>query len=97
MSGGHFEYSQYQISQIAKSIRSIIEKNGVVNEEYGFSWSYDYSPETLKEFENAIEILNKAYVYAQRIDWLVSGDDGEETFHKRLKEELEKLCPKSKT
>lgn len=26
----------------------------------------------------------------QRIDWLIAGDDGEETFHRRLKEDLEK-------
>ena len=38
-----------------------------------------------------LKILNKAFVYVNRIDWLLSGDDGEETFHKRLKEDLEKL------
>jgi hypothetical protein len=27
----------------------------------------------------------------QRIDWLLSGDDGEESFIERLKEDLEKL------
>ena len=26
--------------------------------------------------------------YTQRIDWLVSGDDGEDSFHSRLKKEL---------
>lgn len=30
-------------------------------------------------------------IYTQRIDWLLSGDDGEESFHSRLKEELDKL------
>ena len=39
----------------------------------------------------ALAILKKAYVYAQRIDWLLSDDDGEESFHKRLKEELDNL------
>lgn len=32
-----------------------------------------------------------AEIYAQRIDWLISGDDNENTFHKRLKEEINKL------
>jgi hypothetical protein len=32
--------------------------------------------------------LNQALIYAQRIDWLVSGDDGEDTFHARLAEDL---------
>ena len=36
-------------------------------------------------------LLKKATIYAQRIDWLVSGDDGEESFLSRLKEDLEQL------
>lgn len=51
----------------------------------------DYEPETIEEFRKAIKVLREAAVYAQRIDWLLSGDDGEETFHKRLKKELSKL------
>jgi hypothetical protein len=30
-----------------------------------------------------------AQIYTQRIDWLVSGDDGEDSFRERLKEDLE--------
>jgi hypothetical protein len=30
-------------------------------------------------------------VYAQRVDWLVSGDDGEESFITRLAEDLKEL------
>ena len=52
-------------------------------------WYGDYSKETLDEFRKGLDILNKAYIYAQRIDWLISGDDGEESFHRRLKEDLE--------
>lgn len=52
---------------------------------------YGYTEETLAEFRKAIETLKQAEVYAQRIDWLLSGDDGEENFHERLKEDLEKL------
>ena len=52
-------------------------------------WYDDYSKETLDEFRKGLDILNKAYIYTQRIDWLLSEDDGEESFHKRLKEDLE--------
>lgn len=52
---------------------------------------YGYTEETLSEFRKAVEILKQAEVYAQRIDWLLSGDDGEESFHERLKEDLTKL------
>lgn len=52
---------------------------------------YNYSKETLDELKKAIKIIRTAAIYAQRIDWLVSDDDGEEDFHRRLKEELDKL------
>ena len=51
----------------------------------------EFSKETLAEFKKAVHILKQAEIYAQRIDWLLSGDDGEDSFRKRLKEELEKL------
>ncbi|MDE6534560.1 MAG: hypothetical protein K2K82_00960 [Muribaculaceae bacterium] len=52
---------------------------------------YEYSPETISEFKKGLNLLRKAYIYAQRIDWLLSGDDGEESFHERLKDELTEL------
>ena len=35
--------------------------------------------------------LKIAQVYAQRVDWLVSGDDGEDSFHSRLNKELSEI------
>lgn len=106
MSGGHFDYMQYHLQEIAESIKDVIDKNyvEVLDGEHD-SWDYDengnlhewakyhyaYSPEVIKQFKKGYEIIMKAYVYAQRIDWLLSGDDGEETFLKRLKEDLEEL------
>lgn len=48
-------------------------------------------PEVIEEFKKGLKILKTAAVYAQRIDWLLSGDDGEESFKERLKEELDEL------
>ena len=48
-----------------------------------------YSDEVIKEFKKSIEIISKAQIYLQRLDWLLSGDDSEESFLKRLKEDLE--------
>ncbi len=92
MSGGHFNYDQYRISQICESIESLIYNNDSEEvDTYGDKIGYGFSPEVIEKFKEAIPILKKAYVYAQRIDWLVSGDDGEESFHKRLKEDLNDL------
>jgi hypothetical protein len=96
VSGGHFDYNQYLIGAIAEQIEQIVANWHVPRAPED---SYDPRsdseiypmPETLAEFRHAIDLLYQAEIYAQRIDWLLSGDDGEETFHKQLKEDLEKL------
>jgi hypothetical protein len=85
MSGGHFDYIQYRFNDVIEEIKELIESNNI-EDEYGNK--YDFSELTLDEFEKAIKILKLAIIYVQRIDWLVSGDDGEETFHERIKEDL---------
>lgn len=77
MSGGHFNYAQYGIMSLAEDLEGFIEDPNDT-----------YSPETIAEFKKGLELLKKAYVYAQRIDWLVSADDSEATFHERLKSDL---------
>lgn len=67
------------------------EKDYIRKHHHTITNPYGYTEETLAEFRKAVEILKQAEVYAQRIDWLLSGDDGEESFHERLKEDLEKL------
>jgi hypothetical protein len=51
-------------------------------------YHYEYPPEVIDEFKIGAEVIRKAQIYMQRIDWLLSGDDGEESFIRRLKEEL---------
>ena len=52
---------------------------------------YKYPDDIIEEFKNAVKYLRIAEVYAQRVDWLLSGDDGEESFRTRLKEDLQKI------
>ncbi len=51
---------------------------------------YKYPDEVIEKFKEAIVILKKAEIYAHRVDWLLSGDDGEESFLRRLEEDLKK-------
>lgn len=57
------------------------------DEEY---YEYDRKQELLQEISNGLDYLNLAGIYTQRLDWLFSGDDGEDSFFERLEEELEK-------
>jgi hypothetical protein len=92
MSGGHFDYKQWEISNIADEVEQLILTNdSEEKDEWGDRKGYHYTPETIEEFKKGLVLLRQAYVYAQRIDWLVSADDGEDSFHNRLKFELEKL------
>jgi len=84
MSGGYFNYKQNDIFEIAHMVNELIENN---DDEYG----YGYSGETITKFKIAFDILCQAGIMAQRIDCLVSGDDGEETFHQRWDEDLTNL------
>lgn len=92
MSGGKFDYQQHRIQDIIDTIQDEIDTNNEKPEYWWGEWKGQvYSDETIAEFKKGIELLKKAYVYAQRIDWLLSGDDGEEDFHKRLNDELKKI------
>jgi len=87
--GGHFNYGQQKIGWIADEIEQFIQNNDIEDGDTGIFIGYRYSPETLDEFKNAVKALKVAQVYARRIDWLISGDDGEDTFHARLREDLD--------
>ena len=78
MSGGFFNYqnNSYAIDKLTTELKYIGNK---------------YSPKTIEEFQKGLKILKEADVYLRRIDYLLSGDDGEESFHERLKEELKEL------
>ncbi len=90
MSGGHFNYEQYRIQRIADEIEQCILNNDSDKlDEYDYPLGRHYSKETIKEFQVGLKHLQKAIIYAQRIDWLLSGDDAEESFHERLKNDLE--------
>lgn len=107
MSGGAFEYNQYKIGYIADQIQQEIERSGREKtlEEIKEEWRNDewyerypedrfhtkYSDEVIEKMEEAVKVLKIAQVYAQRVDWFLSGDDGEESFLRRLDEDLEKL------
>ena len=99
MSGGHFDYNQSRIQYIIESIEEEIERNGKKIEyepginrgEWELEYNYEYPKDIIAEFKKGIYQLKQAYIYAQRIDKLLSGDDSEDSFRKRLKEDLKEI------
>jgi hypothetical protein len=94
MSGGAFDYKQYELNYIADSIEQVIINNGKKRENpdpWESEYYYEYPEDVIQKFEEAVFFIKIAQVYAQRVDWILSGDDGEESFIKRLDEDLSKL------
>jgi hypothetical protein len=94
MSGGHFDYQQYKLLYIADAIEQlIIDNESQEVNEYGDKKGTFYSKEVIDEFVMGHYLLRQAHAYAQRIDWLVSGDDSPESFIKRLVNDLADITP----
>lgn len=95
MSGGTFDYSQHRIDDIAETIELYLARQGKKmpkDETWNDHTHYETFPKEIQEkFKEGIKYLKLAAVYAQRIDWYLAGDDGEENFLKRLEEDLKEL------
>jgi hypothetical protein len=97
MSGGHFDYIQHRIRDAAEEIEGIVrrDESAVPNDdrdEYGETiHGVPYKPETLAKFRECEAVLRTATAMLQRVDWLVSCDDDEESFHERWDADLARL------
>lgn len=86
MSGGHFcnnGYIYYQVSQFADELQHEIGNNDRKNE---WGHSHSYSPEVLGYLEGQVFNLRRMSEIMRAIDYLYSGDHGEESFLKVVRE-----------
>lgn len=51
----------------------------------------ELSDETINAMKEAYWQMRIAEIYATRVDWMMSGDDSEENFRERIKEDLTKF------
>jgi len=92
MSGGHFEYKQYQINDIIDTLEYDI-KNFNVEDEDGYKTNY--SQDVLEIMKKTLGHLTLARTLTHRLDYLFSGDDSEDSFFERLEEDLKGMLWKS--
>lgn len=85
MSGDYFNYNQYRIEDIIEILEDVVGNYGTNHLEF----CEDLSEDTYRTFQRGLHHLYLARIYTQRIDWLISGDDGEDTFHERLQDDLD--------
>lgn len=99
MSGGHFDWKQYRILEMADDIAQALRNAGtripknsidypgkqMIKHYPEMKYYQDYSERTKRKFRKIVIHLRQAYDYVHNVDWLLSGDDGEEEFNKKTK------------
>lgn len=81
MSGGHFDYNCYRIANFAEELECEIRKNDdKTMDEYGDIRGAGFDAETMSRLVISHEIISLAAKLAKEIEWLYSGDSGEEDF-----------------
>ena len=91
MSGGYFRHQQCQFALIADEIQRLIDSNeSDETNRWGDPVGRNYEPATIVEFQHCIAHLRLAAIYTRRIDWLLSNDDSEGSFHRRLQHDLQR-------
>lgn len=83
MSGGYFDYNCFRISQFADELKHEIEINNDESiNEYGDKRGFGFEKETLSRLVTAQAIIETASKLSREIEWLYSGDHGEESFNR---------------
>ena len=81
MSGGHFDYGCFAISRFAEELQHEIEINDDETEnQYGDRIGAGFSDFTMERIRTAHKIIETAGKLAKEIEWLYSGDHGEESY-----------------
>lgn len=97
MSGGHFGYSVWEIKNVAEAIEALIEENDdTTPNRWGEPKGRGYPPEVVVRFREAALALKVAHAYAERADYLLSGDHDEDSFLRRLNEDLDAINNEAK-
>ncbi len=92
MSGGHFGgcgYDYYKVSQFADELEAEIGNNGRARQEdrtYGEEWYPNHEPEVIEYLKEQLPKLRKMAEIMRHIDYLYSGDHGDDSFMERVKE-----------
>ena len=95
MSGGYFDFRESVLLEMAEVCASYIYHNGSKEtDEWGCRAWPNFGEETISVLKDIENCLRTAYVGAVRVDYLISGDDCEESFMRRLVEDVSNIKDK---
>lgn len=84
MSGGAFDYAFSRVSNFADELECKIEKCDEVDQ-WGDKPNY-FEPEVIAKLRQIKAIAEHAALLMKEVEWLYSGDTGEESFSRRVRE-----------
>ena len=95
MSGGAFDYKQHTLQDLIDDMNTLIErldKEPIDSFECNSLKNFVKNPDDLKnKIRENIGYLKRAFLFTNSLDWLISGDDGEEKFYEKLDVEMKKI------
>jgi hypothetical protein len=92
MSGGHFGncgYDYYKVAQFADELEEEILKNGQKREDSGYydeEYYPSFEPEVIEYLKEQLPKMRKMAEIMRHIDYLYSGDHGDDSFMNRVRE-----------
>jgi hypothetical protein len=96
MSGGHFGncgYDYYKVSQFADELEQEIATNGLKCEDkYMENFYPNHEPEVIEYLKEQLPKMRKMAEIMRHIDYLYSGDHGDDSFMERVKEVEQKYA-----
>lgn len=100
MSGGFFDYQQHRFEDMADQLDKLIARSGLpieydedVDPKYAPTHHDSFPPDILARFRETAHELRRVGDMVHRVDWLVSGDDGEDTFRRLWSEGVRPRFP----
>ncbi len=87
MSGGHFQYDEFKMQHMAEQIDFEIQHNDLPDPQYG--QTNGYSKEVLFYMQYTRDALMHSHKMTKHLDYLLSGDTGQEDYLERVKNELQ--------
>ena len=99
MSGGHFGncgYDYHKVAQFADELEEEILNNGKERNDTGFygeKWYPNHEPEVIEYLKEQLPKMRKMAEIMRHIDYLYSGDHGDDSFMDRVKEVEAKYNP----
>lgn len=80
MSGGHYDYIHHRIAEFADRLKGDLTVKNIAK----LKNEYKFTGETIKNMKATEKLIRQAGDLAYAVEWLMSGDTGQDDFNKEF-------------